>query len=126
MKRKPSKYKLQNSVYAKIGKKLKRKKGELIEYHKTGVEGDAASIDFKDADISTYKEMHLIAIGKPLYAMGYNIDLIYGDAMQATKILLKRREHNDRKHLEKMKKAKSTLPLLWKYLDLSRSMGNKK
>jgi hypothetical protein len=110
LKRKPSKYKQQNSVQAKIGKKLKRKKGEMIEYYKTGIDGDAASIHFKDASLEKYKEMHLTAIGKPLYAMGYDVDSIYGKEFGASKELKRRHEKNDNKKKKLIQNVKKVSP----------------
>jgi hypothetical protein len=90
----------------KVARACNGKRHDVVSYYLTGVKGNAYSPEFEHCDIEEYKNEHLTDIGKVLYAMGYDIDTLYGPEMQASKKLLKRREQNDKKQQNKKKKKK--------------------
>jgi DNA polymerase elongation subunit (family B) len=97
------------SALGKVARACNGKKNGVVEYYLTGVKGNAWSPNIEDCNITEYLDEHLTDIGKVLYAMGYDVNELYGPEMQASKKLLKRREKNDNKMM--MMKKKKQKPL---------------
>jgi DNA polymerase, archaea type len=85
-----------NSAMGKIVAASGAQKGDMITYYLTSRKGDAWSLNPADASISKYMREHLTDLGKVLYAMGYDVDALYGPDINASAELLKRREKNDK------------------------------
>jgi DNA polymerase elongation subunit (family B) len=86
-----------SSPLGKVARVCNGKKNDVVQYFLTGQKGNAFSPYFEDCNIAKYKDEHLTDIGKVLYAMGYEIDSLYGPEMKASEILKKRQEKNDKK-----------------------------
>jgi len=107
-----------SAAITKIARAYNGKKDDVVQYYLTGKKGNAYSPHFEDCNISKYKDEHLTDIGKVLYAMGYDVDALYGSDFEASKKLLRRREENDRKK----KKAGTLSKILEKVPSLTPSI----
>ena len=95
---------VEGSAMGKLVSRMRARQGDMITYYLTSRKGNAWSPDPRDASISKYMREHLTDLGKVLYAMGYDVDALYGPDINASAELLKRRERNDKGNKSKGRK----------------------